>query len=502
MIDCRRLMLLFAIQLSASVAANDCPTTSDWPQFRGHRASGVADGRRLPVEWDLETETNIRWQTEIPGMGHASPIVCRGCVYIVSASTDVQKDSLRVGLYGDIESVQDDNSYTWTLYCLSAGSGKICWARTVYEGRPQIKRHTKATHANSTPATNGRQLFIQLGSEGLYCYDLCGRFMWKNNAGQLDSGYYKVPAAQWGFGSSPIAFRNLVIVQCDVQKDSFMAAYNVEDGREMWRVPRDDVPTWSTPTIHDNGRRPVLIANGHKHAGGYDAMTGQELWRLSGGGDIPVPTPIVAHGLVFLSSAHGAKKHLGAIRTSARGKLSPDLSKSIEDKRVAWYESRDATYMQTPIVYGDYLYACRDNGVLSCYNAKTGKRLYRQRLGNGGVGFTASPVAGDGKLYFTSEMGDVFVVRSGAEFELLSKNSMGEICMATPAISDGMLIVRGKSRIYGIGEPGDAPIVHNESDSARYPNTQPHSPKRQFRLIAPGNLLKRIRLLRKRRISR
>jgi outer membrane protein assembly factor BamB len=498
MISYPRLVLFFVVQWPACALANDCATTSDWPQFRGHRASGVADGHRLPVEWDVESGTNIRWQTEIPGMGHASPIVCQRRVYIVSASGGASEDSLRVGLYGDIDSVQDDSSYAWTLYCLSASSGRICWKRTICEGRPQIKRHTKATHANSTPATDGRHLFVQLGSEGLYCYDLCGRLLWKKNPGKLDSGYYKVPAAQWGFGSSPITFRNLVIVQCDVQKNSFLAAYNVDSGREVWRVSRDEVPTWSTPTIHDNGTQAVLIANGYRHAGGYDPMTGQELWRLTGGGDIPVPTPIVAHGLIFLSSAHGAKKRLGAIRTSARGELEPDSSKDTEDNRIAWYEPRDATYMQTPIVYGDYLYACRDNGVLSCYNARTGERLYRQRLGNGGTGFTASPIAGDGKLYFTSETGDVFVVQSGPEFKLLSQNSMGEVCMATPAISNGMLVVRGKNRVFGIEEPRHAGIVHDESDSARNRRAQPHRPNRRSGFTAPIRSIRKVWPLRRR----
>lgn len=486
------LVLFLVVRGPACVLASDCTTASDWPQFRGYRASGVADGYCLPVEWAAESNTNICWQTEIPGMGHASPIVCRGFVYIVSASGGDSEDSLKVGLYGDIKSVQDDSSYSWTLYCLAAGTGRICWKRTVHEGRPQIKRHTKATHVNSTPATDGRHLFVQLGSEGLYCYDLCGRLRWKKNPGKLDSGYYKVPAAQWGFGSSPITFRNLVITQCDVQENSFLAAYNVNSGREMWRVSRDEVPTWSTPTIHDNGRQAVLIANGYRHAGGYDPMTGRELWRLSGGGDIPVPTPIAAHGLIYLSSAHGAKKRLGAIRTSARGELTPEPPNDNADNRIAWYEPRDATYMQTPIVYGDYLYACRDNGVLSCYNAKTGERLYRQRLGNGGNGFTASPIAGDGKLYFTSEVGEVFVVQSGPEFNLLSKNSMGEVCMATPAISNGMLIVRGKNRVFGIKESPHARSVHEEIDSARNRKAQRHRADRRSRFLTPIRSLRNV----------
>lgn len=446
-----RFVLLFVLPV-ASAQGIDRTTARDWPQFRGYRASGVMEGQTLPVEWNAESGKNIHWQTAIPGMGHASPIVCRGCVFVLSASTGGTEDELKVGLYGDIASVPNEDSVSWKLYCLSAVTGKICWERTVYEGEPQIKRHTKATHANSTPATDGRHIFVHLGSEGLYCYDMCGRLIWKKDLGHLDSGYYKVPEAQWGFGSSPIVFEHLVIVQCDVQENSFLAALHVDSGREVWRVRRDDVPTWSTPVIHSDHEQSVLVVNGYRHAGGYDPLTGKELWKLDGGGDIPVPTPVVGHGLVYLSSAHGAQRRLCAIRIEARGDLTPESAQDDDDDRVAWYNPRDATYMQTPVVYEDYLYACRDNGVLSCYDARTGERLYRQRLGSGGTGFTASPVAGDGKLYFTSEEGDVFVVKSGPEFELLSKNAIGEICMATPALTNGTLIVRSKSHVFGIRE--------------------------------------------------
>jgi outer membrane protein assembly factor BamB len=296
------------------------------------------------------------------------------------------------------------------------------------------------------------RLVVFLGSEGLYCYDLCGNLLWKRDLGVLDSGYYRAPDAQWGFASSPIIHMNRVIVQCDVQQGSFIAAFDLRTGRELWRTRRDDVPTWSTPTVHDDGTRAELIVNGYRHAGGYDPLTGKELWRLSGGGDIPVPTPVVAHGLVFLSSAHGPQAPLCAIRLGATGDVTPGGDDE-PSGYVAWHKPREGVYIQTPLVYGAYLYACRNNGVLSCYDVATGERLYRERLGSGRAGFTASPVAGDGKLYFASEDGDVYVIRAGSTFELLATSSMGEICMATPAISGGMLIVRGKSHVYAIGEP-------------------------------------------------
>jgi outer membrane protein assembly factor BamB len=445
------------VLLASAASANDRAFAGDWPQFRGRQAAGVAHGQSAPIHWDAESGENLRWKTAIPGLGHASPIVTGSCVFVVTAVSSDPDPELRVGLYGDIAPVEDESSHSWQLYCLSKYNGQVLWKRTLHEGVPKIKRHTKSTHANSTPATDGCHVVVFLGSEGLYCYDLCGNLLWKRDLGVLDSGYYRVPSAQWAFGSSPIIFGNMVIVQCDVQENSFIAALNLCDGRELWRVPRQDVPTWSTPTIYEGGARAELIVNGYQHAGGYDPWTGRELWRLSGGGDIPVPTPVVAHGLVFLSSSHGRNKPLCAIRLGATGDITPADGGQLGE-HIAWYHERGGVYMQTPIVDGEYLYACRNNGVLSCYEARTGELVYRERIGDGG-GFTASPVAAGGKLYFTAEEGDVHVVRAGPTFEILGTGRIPEVCMATPAISDGMLIVRAKSHVYGIGEPSRGAIA-------------------------------------------
>lgn len=439
---------LLAFAMAVSAVGGDWTSESDWPQFRGRRAAGVADGQDPPISWDVESGSNVAWKTPIPGLGHASPIVVGDRVFVVTANSGERNPSLRIGLYGDIAPVQDEGEQSWDLYCLSKRSGTIRWKRAMYRGAPQIKRHTKASHANSTPATDGMHLVVFLGSEGLYCYDLCGNLKWKRNLGLLDSGYYVVPSAQWGFGSSPIIYRNMVIVQCDVQKNSFIAAFNIDSGCELWRTERQDVPTWSTPAIYEGANRAELIVNGYKHAGGYDPWTGNELWRLSDGGDIPVPTPVFADDSIILSSAHGAKRPLCAVRAGARGDITLKGG-ATSSEYIAWYEPREGIYMQTPIVYRGLLYACRNNGVLSCYDVGTGKRLYRARLGSGG--FTASAVAADGRIYFTSENGLVYVVQAGPKFKVLAENKVGEVCMATPAISDGLFIVRAKRHVYGIG---------------------------------------------------
>jgi outer membrane protein assembly factor BamB len=347
--------------------------------------------------------------------------------------------------------MEETSVFCWKVYCLDRKTGRILWERTAHTGVPKIRRHPKSTHANPTPATDGKRVVAFFGSEGLYCYDFDGKLLWSKDLGVLESGYYVVPSATWGTGSSPVIYEDAVYLQCDVLKDPFIAAFSLQDGKELWRTPRNDVPTWSTPTIYKSADRLLLIANGFREAAGYDAKTGKRLWNLSGGGDIPVPTPVVGNDLIFLTSAHGQMAPIFAIRLTAAGDISLKGLVRVNE-HIAWSEARAGSYMQTPLVYGDYLYICIDNGVLSCYEAKTGKRRYQARMGTGGTGFTASGVAADGKLYYTSEEGDVYVVQAGPKFELLATNSLGEVCMATPAISEGALYFRTKGHVVAIGE--------------------------------------------------
>ncbi len=423
----------------------------EWPQFRGPAASGVMDGQNLPDTWDIESGENIRWQMDIPGLGHACPIVTGDRVFVVTAVGDEPDPELKIGLYGNIAPVEGESAQAWIVYCLSKWTGQVLWQRTLYTGQPEIKRHTKASHANCTPATDGYHLVVCLGSEGLFGLDVYGNLLWSKDLGTLDSGYFRVPAAQWGFSSSPIIHRDTVLLQCDIQKGSYLAAFRVSDGQELWRTPRDEVPTWSTPTVYSTGGRDAVVVNGFKHTGGYDFETGEAIWHLKGGGDIPVPTPILYEDLIILSSAHGGPRPLRAVKMEAQGDITPADNPG-ESPHFAWYHERDGVYMQTPIVYRDHLYACRGNGVLSCYDVQSGERKYQSRL-DGGTGFTASPLAADGKIYFSSEDGQVYVVQAGTEFKLLATNKMGEPVMASPALSDGMLFVRTKRKLVAVGAP-------------------------------------------------
>jgi outer membrane protein assembly factor BamB len=436
---------------AALLSADTARPGIDWPSFRGLDASGVAEGAPAPTTWDVPGNKNLKWRVPVPGLAHSSPVVWGNRVCTASAVSGQPDPQLKVGLYGDIASVIDATEHRWLVICYDKQTGKQLWQQTAHVGVPKVKRHTKSTHASSTLATDGRYILAFFGSEGLFAYDMNGKPAWKKDFGLLDSGFFMVPDAQWGFASSPVVHRDRVIIQVDVQKGSFVAALDLATGKELWRTARNDVPTWSTPAVHVNGARSQVIVNGWKHIGGYDLATGKELWRMTGGGDIPVPTPIAAHGLIYITNAHGKMSPIYAIRPTAEGDITLKEGETA-NQHIAWSYVRDGGYMQTPIVYGDLLYVCRDNGILSVYDAKTGQRHYQSRMADGRTGFSASPVASNGRLYFTSEEGDVYVIKAGTAFEQLAVNPLGEVAMATPAISEGTMFFRTRGHLIAVSE--------------------------------------------------
>ena len=243
----------------------------------------------------------------------------------------------------------------------------------------------------------------------------------------------------------------MLILQCDVQKDSFIAAYSLKDGQEIWKTSRDEVPTWGTPQVYAGKKHPQIIVNGFKHIGAYEIETGREIWKMTGGGDIPVPTPIVAGDLVYITNAHGRMSPIYAVKLSAKGDISLADGES-SNQYVAWSHPKGGNYMTTPLMWEDYLYCCSNSGKLSCYNAATGELVYGKNLGPGRVAFSASPVAADGKIYFPGEKGDIYVVKAGPQFEVIAVNKMHEECMATPAISHGALLFRTRNHLVSIAE--------------------------------------------------
>ncbi len=448
-------------RLEKRAEASDGPAPTDkgdgnWPAFRGEQARGHSDGYPLPTKWNVESGENVVFKIDVPGLAHSSPVIWGERLYLTTAvGANEGEAELKVGLYGSIAPVEDEGAQTFRVLCYDKHTGNLLWSQTAWGGMPQVKRHPKGSHAASSVATNGDRVVAFFGSEGLYCYDRDGKLLWKReDFGLLDSGYFSMPQAQWGFASSPVIHEDKIILQVDIQAQSWVGALSLETGEDLWRTEREEVPTWGTPTVHVGKQRSQVICNGWKHIGGYDLETGEALWWLEGGGDIPVPTPIVANDLAYITNAHGRHAPIYAIPLDASGKLST-LPTS---KDLAWFHMRRGNYMQTPLVASDLLYCCNDLGVLSCFDAKTGDEIYRERLANtqmGGYGFTASGVSGDGKLYQASEDGEVYVVKLGPEFEILEVNSLKDPTMASPALSEGVLYFRTQHHLIAVGERRD-----------------------------------------------
>jgi len=432
------------ILVTASVAS-----AQNWPSFRGPNASGVAAGN-APTSWNGEKSSNVVWKTAIPGFSHSSPIIWGNKIFLITAISSDPATKFAAKGQG-IGLATDTVKHTWQIYCLDKVSGKVLWSNTAYQGTPRAKRHIKATQANSTPVTDGRYVVAMFGSQGLDCYDLDGKVIWKKDVGILDPGLWDDPTSSWGHASSPVIYKDLVIIQADGHKQSFIAAYNLKDGSQAWRVERNEITSWSTPTINASAMRTELVANGGRFIRGYDPLTGKELWRFSDDNtQVKMQAPLVAEGLIYISGGYPAGRPIYAFRSGATGDISLKPGQETNDF-IAWKSIKGSPYTPTPIIYNDIYYACADNGVLSAYEAKTGERIYQERLPSS---FSASPIAADGKLYLASEDGDVFVVKAGRKFELLATNSMGQPLMATPAISDGLVILRTTDSVFAVGERG------------------------------------------------
>ena len=443
--------LAVVLAIPNCVSAKKPKVNSNWPSFRGPNAQGVSDGFPLPTAWTVGTSEGVKWKTPIPGLAHSSPIIWGERLFVTTVTSENSDPKLRVGLYGESPDHPEEYVHQYRLFCLQKETGEILWSRVAFEGLPKVKRHIKGTHANCTPTTDGRFVVAFFGSQGLYCYDMEGELVWSKEFGLLDAGPPGYGDLQWGFASSPVIDDGRVYVQCDARNNSFVAALKLGTGKEIWRTPREEDGTWSTPTVHKSRKRKQLIVNGYKHIGGYDLRNGKELWKLAGGGDIPVPTPVVAHDLIFINNAHGGLSPILAISIDAKGTLALNAEDS---EYVVWSKRKGGSYMQTPLIYGDELYMLRGNGSLACYDALTGERHYRQRVGSGaaGYGYTASGVAADGKLYFPSEEGEIHVVKAGKEYELLAVNDMGEICMASPAVSRGTMFFRTLHHLVAVAK--------------------------------------------------
>ncbi|MBT3302873.1 MAG: PQQ-like beta-propeller repeat protein, partial [Bacteroidetes bacterium] len=440
--------LTFILFLSFTIQAQQIQ--DQWPSYRGYKACGVIDNANLPNYWDINQNKNIKWKKDIEGLGMSNPVIWGDKLLITTAISKQDSGGFKAGIYGNIESIEDESEHEWQVICLNKNTGELIWKQTAYTGIPKQKRHSKSSHANSTIATDGNFIVAFFGSEGLYCFDMEGNLKWTKDFGTLKSVFFAAESAEWEFASSPIIHEGVVIIQCDVLDNSFIATYNAASGKEIWKKKRKEYPGWCTPNIYENDGKTIIAVNGFKHRGGYDFETGKEIWNMSGGGDIQIPTPIIKDDLIYFNSAHGKSSPILAVKTSAIGDITLEKEQTTNDY-IAWSIARGGAYMQTMLIYGDYLYNFRWNGNIQCLDAKTGQEIYKEKLGKA-ESFTASPVASDGKIYIPNDNGKVYVIKAGETFEVISKNYLRDLCLVTPSITKGIIYFRTQSGIIAIAK--------------------------------------------------
>ena len=434
-----RVLLTLFLFASFSRAADQ------WPQFRGPQSSGVADDPQVPDTWSATR--NVVWKGESPGSGWSSPVVWGDRIFLTSVISTVSPEAPKKGLYfgGNREAIPADE-HRWMVYAVDWKTGKIAWVREVHRGVPASSHHLKNTYASETPVTDGERVYSYFGNLGLFVFDMDGKPVWSQPWGPFHTRY------GWGTAASPVLYKDRIYVVNDNDDRSFLAALDKRTGKQIWRVERDEDSNWSTPYIWENDLRTEIITSGTRKVRAYD-LDGKLLWEFGGMSSIVIPTPFAQHGLLFLASGYvgDAVRPVYAVRAGARGDISLKEGEA-SNEYIAWYQRQAGPYNPSPLVYGDYYYTLLDRGIFTCHDAHTGREIYgKQRIDPEAAAFTASPWASNGKIFALSEDGDTFVIQAGSEFKVLGKNSLGEMCMATPAIARGSLIIRTATKLYRIG---------------------------------------------------
>jgi len=442
----------------------------NWPMFRGPDANPVGAHASLPDRWS--TTDNVEWSTPIPGRGWSSPIVTGNKIFLTTVTTEGQSKQPQRGVdfsndYAaelmkqgltieqvmakvaerDIE-MPDEVTLHYFLYCLDLKTGSLTWKQEIFGGRPPGGRHRKNSFVSETPVTDGENVYVYVGNLGLFAYGVNGKKKWHT---PLDA--YPI-YLEFGTGGSPALVGNLLLIINDNEKQQFIAAFDKRTGKPVWRTERNfkesSAPPrasgWTTPFIWKNSLRTEIVTIAPKTAVSYD-LGGKELWRLSGMSAAPIPSPFAYDGLLHLDGGSGGSHFV--VRPGASGDISvTDDAKS--NAFVVWSQARAGTYLPTPVAYEGGLYVLSEKGILTRFDAKTGKMTYKERIDREAGEFTSSPWAYNGRIFCLSEEGKTFVIAAGETFKLLHVNSLDEFTLATPAIVEDRLLLRTESRLYSL----------------------------------------------------
>jgi outer membrane protein assembly factor BamB len=430
--------------------------TIHWPGFRGANRDGIGDGAEPPVEFDLKSGKGVAWQTDLPGLGNSSPVVWGDRVYVTTAVAKGGSTPLRVGLTGAGDEVEENTEHRWLLLAFDKKSGKQVWETEVGRGVPLTKRHFKATQANSSPVTDGKHVVVVFPTAGLACIGTDGKLHWKRELGGLNAGGFNDPGMQWGFAASPIIHDGKVILQVDIHEGPHLAAWDLATGKPLWKTERPDVaPSWATPAIWPTPDGEQLVVNASVIRG-YDPDDGRELWSLGPTSVQVVASPVIGAKRLFVSSGYPPARPIYAVNPGIRGSHTIGSDEDAEKAALDWYQTRGGAYMPTPLLYRGLLYVVHHNARIVAHDARSGAPVYKARFSAGGT-CTASPVVANGKIYQGTEEGTLYVLAAGPEHRELAVHDFGEPLMATPAISEGLLLVRTPSKLIALRKADEPP---------------------------------------------
>jgi outer membrane protein assembly factor BamB len=429
----------------------------NWPQFRGESAGVVADNPALPDHWG--PDENIAWEIEMPGRGWASPIVWGDHVFVLTSTAvagpevPIQPvENYRARSLGGAMTAAYVTTQTeplrWVLYDIDFETGEVRWEHTVHEAVPELPTHQKSTFASETPVTDGERVYIYMADIGMYAVDFSGARVWSVDFDWL-------PRREWGAASSPVLHDGRLFVVNDSEEESWVAGFDAATGAELWRTDRDEGSNWSTPFVWENDLRSELVTTGRNGVRSY-TLDGELLWQLSGMSTLVIPTPFADHGLLYVNSGYvsDAERPVYAIRPGAGGDITLPEGTTSNDY-VVWSHAQLGSYNPSSLVYGDVHYTLLDRGIMMAYDARTGREVYPRKRITAGTLFTASPWAYNGKIFVLSEDGDTFVIQAGPEFSVLGRNSLDEMALSTPAVSQDSLIIRTATKLYRIAESGN-----------------------------------------------
>ncbi|MDC0574705.1 PQQ-binding-like beta-propeller repeat protein [Pirellulaceae bacterium] len=416
-----------------------------WTRFRGENANGVvADDPRLPVNWNAKQ--NVQWKTNILGWGWGSPVVWGDRVFVTAVHSDLDYEKPKGGLYlGQGRQAPPDTVHHWMVYCLNLNDGTIIWKHRAHHGKPLIPRHPKSTYAAETPTLDSERLYVLFGDVGLFCLDLNGKPLWTHMLTPRKT------AAGYGAAASPVVHKNQLIMVYDNEEESFIAAHDTISGEIRWKIPRNEKSTWATPFVWKHSNGVEIVVCGKKQNRAY-STSGDLLWHFDGKMSVlTIPSPFAVQDLLYITSGYfqDNKRPVYAIHPGARGDISLQAEET-SNEFISWSLQRMGPYNTSPIVYRGNYYTLLDRGMLTCHNALTGELVFNRTRFPQGASFTASPWAYNGKLFFLDEGGTTHVMPAGGEFKIESTNELDELCIATPAISQGKLLLRTATSVYCI----------------------------------------------------